>query len=1032
MLSTGFRSEIGWLNDLAKGVQVVEFSRSHVLICHGTGCVASGRDKLKEALAEELARRSLDKEIRIVDTGCFGFCRFGPNMVVYPEGTFYCQVKPEDVPELVEEHFVKGRILKRLLFHPADEKVQFDLDQIAFFKYQKRIALRNCGIIDPESIEEYIARDGYFGLGKVVTTFSPEQVIQEVKEAGLRGRGGGGFPTGLKWEFASKSPGDIKYIICNADEGDPGAFMDRSILEGDPHAVLEGMAIAGYAIGAGKGYVYIRAEYPIAVNRLRKAIADAKQLGLLGDNILGTSFSFDIDIRLGAGAFVCGEETALLASIEGRRGEPRPRPPFPAVSGLWGKPTVINNVETFANVPTIIRQGADWFKSIGTEKSKGTKVFALAGKIENNGLVEIPMGTPLGDIVFDIGGGIPNGKKFKAAQTGGPSGGCIPAEHLNVPIDYDSLTALGTIMGSGGLVIMDEDTCMVDLAKFFLEFVKDESCGKCTACRVGTTRMLEILDRITKGEGQEGDIDLLIELGETIKDSALCGLGQTAPNPVLSTIRYFRHEYEEHIKDKYCRASVCASLFNSPCQNACPAGVDVPIYVDLIRQGKYTEAYQVIKEENPLPVVCGRVCNHVCEGKCNRAKLDDPIAIRELKRFASDYVLAQGLPMETGAKVKQEAKVAVIGSGPAGLTCAYFLARKGYPVTVFEALPVAGGMLAVGIPEYRLPKDLLQKEIDSIKSLGVEIRTNCTVGKDITLEQLREEGYRAFFVAVGAHKDLQLGIPGEDLAGVMAGASFLRKVNLGERFDFSGKRVVVVGGGNVAIDAARTALRLGAEDVQLIYRRQKSDMPALPEEILEAEKEGVAIHALVNPKAILGDKGQVTGVECYRMRGGEFDRSGRRKPVPAENSEFILAADYVISAVGQTMEPSLAQAAGMEVSRAGTIVAASDGTVAGGEGLFAAGDCVTGPATVVEAIQGAKTVAGAIDRLLGGDGVVVPEREIVRKLSGELLEEERSRVASPCLEVSQRLDGFAEVELGYSEEQALQEAGRCLRCDVRQ
>ncbi|HHX51655.1 MAG TPA: NADH-quinone oxidoreductase subunit F, partial [Clostridia bacterium] len=431
----------------------MEFFRSHVLICHGTGCVASGRDQLKEALVEELAKRSLDKEIKVVDTGCFGFCRFGPNMVVYPEGTFYCQVKPEDVSELVEEHFIKGRALERLLFKAPDEEVKFDIDDIAFFKHQKRIALRNCGIIDPESIDEYIARDGYFALGKVLTTMKPEEVIEEVKKAGLRGRGGGGFPTGLKWEFASKSPGEIKYVICNADEGDPGAFMDRSILEGDPHTVLEGMAIAGYAIGASKGYVYIRAEYPIAVNRLRKAIADAKKLGLFGDNIFGTSFSFDLDIRLGAGAFVCGEETALLASIEGRRGEPRPRPPFPAVSGLWGKPTIINNVETFANVATLVREGADWFRTIGTEKSKGTKVFALAGKIENNGLVEIPMGTPLGDIVFDIGGGIPNGKKFKAAQTGGPSGGCIPAEHLNVPIDYDSLTALGTIMGSGGLVI---------------------------------------------------------------------------------------------------------------------------------------------------------------------------------------------------------------------------------------------------------------------------------------------------------------------------------------------------------------------------------------------------------------------------------------------------------------------------------------------------------------------------------------------------------------------------------------------------
>lgn len=1009
----------------------MEFFRSHVLICHGTGCIASGREKLKEALLEELARCSLDKEIKVVDTGCFGFCRFGPNMVVYPEGTFYCQVQPEDVPELVEEHFIKGRPLERLLLKAPDEEPMVDINEIAFFKHQKRIALRNCGIINPESIEEYIARDGYFALGKAVTTMTPEEVIEEVKKAGLRGRGGGGFPTGLKWEFAYRATGDMKYIICNADEGDPGAFMDRSILEGDPHSVLEGMAIAGYAVGASQGYVYIRAEYPIAVNRLRKAIADAKQMGLLGENIFGSSFSFDIDIRLGAGAFVCGEETALLASIEGRRGEPRPRPPFPAVSGLWGKPTVINNVETFANVPTLIREGAEWFSSTGTEKSKGTKVFALAGKIQNNGLVEIPMGTPLGTIIYDIGGGIPNGKKFKAAQTGGPSGGCIPAQYLNVPIDYDSLTALGTIMGSGGLVIMDEDTCMVDIAKFFLEFVKDESCGKCTACRVGTARMLEILDRITKGEGREGDIELLIELGETIKDSALCGLGQTAPNPVLSTLRYFRHEYEEHIKDKYCRASVCASLFNSPCQNACPAGVDIPIYVDLIRQKKYLEAYQTIKEENPLPIVCGRVCNHPCEGKCNRAKLDEAIAIRELKRFASDYVLQNGFPQEEISTVKQDVKVAVIGSGPAGLTCAYYLAKKGYQVTIFEALPVAGGMLAVGIPEYRLPKNILQREIEAIQSLGIEIKTNCAVGRDVTLQQLKEEGYQAFFVAVGAHQDLKLSIPGEELTGVIPGATFLRKVNLGEKIDLAGRAVVVIGGGNVAIDAARTALRLGAKEVKIIYRRQKQDMPALPEEIAEAEKEGITIHCFVSPKRITGEDGRVTGVECLRMRGGEFDRSGRRTPIPVEGSEFVLAADYVISAIGQTVEQDLATTSGIEVSKYGTIVTAPKTCLTNVEGIFAAGDCVTGPATVVEAIQGGKQASAEIDKFLGGDGIVVPPKEIARQLSGELLEQEQPRVKPATLDPDKRLGNFAEVELGYTEEQAVQEACRCLRCDYR-
>lgn len=531
-------------------------------MCSGTGCHASGSLVLKEALEAEIARVGLDKEVKVIETGCFGFCRLGPNMMVYPEGVFYCQVHEQDVPQIVEEHLLKGRVVERLLYtEPQTEKSVVDFEDIPFFQKQTRIVLEDCGVINPESIREYIARDGYFGLAKALQ-MKPEEVIDTVKKSGLRGRGGAGFPTGLKWEFAAKAEGSPKYIVCNADEGDPGAFMDRSIIEGDPHRVLEGIAIAGYAVGASQGYVYVRAEYPLAVRRLYKAIDDAHEMGLLGKNILNSGFDFDIDLRLGAGAFVCGEETALLNSMMGKRGEPRPRPPFPANEGLWGKPTVINNVETFANVPVIMRRGYEWFNSIGTEKSKGTKVFALAGKINNNGLAEVPMGTTIREIVFDIGGGLPDGKEFKAVQTGGPSGGCIPAQCLDTPVDYESLAQLGTIMGSGGFVVMDQNTCMVDLAKFFLEFVQSESCGKCAPCRIGTRRMLEILDRITKGEGKEGDIETLEELGHSIKETALCGLGQTAPNPVLSTIRFFRDEYEAHIHEKRCPAGVCQALLS--------------------------------------------------------------------------------------------------------------------------------------------------------------------------------------------------------------------------------------------------------------------------------------------------------------------------------------------------------------------------------------------------------------------------------------------------------------------------------------
>lgn len=558
--------------------------RAHVLVCGGTGCTSSGSAQIVDVLEKEIKKTGLEDEVKVVKTGCFGLCALGPVMIVYPEGAFYSMVKPEDIPEIVSEHLLKGRVVKRLLY---SETVNGDeitsLNHTPFYGKQHRVALRNCGVINPEDINEYIAYDGYQALAKVLREMTPDDVIQCIKDSGLRGRGGGGFPTGLKWTFAKNQPEGQKYVACNADEGDPGAFMDRSVLEGDPHVIIEAMAITGYAIGANQGYVYVRAEYPIAVKRLQIAIKQAREQGLLGKNILGSGFDFDMDLRLGAGAFVCGEETALMTSIEGHRGEPRVRPPFPAVKGLFGRPTVLNNVETYANIPQIILKGADWFASMGTEKSKGTKVFALGGKIHNTGLVEVPMGTTLREIVEEIGGGIPNGKKFKAAQTGGPSGGCIPAEHLDVPIDYDNLLAIGSMMGSGGLIVMDEDTCMVDIAKFFLEFTVDESCGKCTPCRIGTKRLYEMLDKITKGKATMADLDKMIDLCHYIKENSLCGLGQTAPNPVLSTLHFFKDEYIAHIKDKRCPAGVCKALLSytidpdkckgcTLCSRVCPAG----------------------------------------------------------------------------------------------------------------------------------------------------------------------------------------------------------------------------------------------------------------------------------------------------------------------------------------------------------------------------------------------------------------------------------------------------------------------------
>ena len=1008
--------------------------RSHVIVCAGAGCVSSGCRAVSDALQAELVRQGLDQEIKVVQTGCVGSCDLGPVVIVYPEGVFYQRLKAEDVPEIVESHLLKGRPAERLLYRrPSTGELLPTLDQIDFFSKQEKIVLRNCGVIDPANIEEYIARDGYQALAKVLTEMKPEQVIDEVKASGLRGRGGAGFPTGMKWDFVRKAAGSPKYVVCNADEGDPGAFMDRSVLEGDPHSVIEAMTIAGYAVGSSQGYVYVRAEYPLAVERLSHAIKQAREQGLLGKNIFGTGFDFDLDIRMGAGAFVCGEETALMASLEGRRGEPRPRPPFPAQAGLWNKPTLLNNVETYANIAPIILKGAAWYAGFGTEKSKGTKVFALAGDINNTGLVEVPMGTPLGTIIYDIGGGIRNDRKFKAAQTGGPSGGCIPKEMLNTPVDYESLKDLGAIMGSGGLIVMDEDTCMVDLARFFLDFVQDESCGKCTPCRIGTKRMLEIVTRITEGRGKEGDIELLEELGRKIAESALCGLGQTAPNPVLSTIRYFRHEYEAHIKEKRCPAVVCKSLYRAPCEHTCPAGINVPIYIGQIANGDFDGALNTIRSTMPFAAVCGRVCHHPCESKCLRGQLDEPLAVGALKRFAADYVAASNGDARSPLPAPNGHKAAVVGGGPAGLSAAWELAKRGYAVKLFEALPVLGGMLSVGIPEYRLPKKALQREIDDIIALGVDVQTGVRVGTDITFDQLMSDGYDAIFVGVGAWKSTPLGIPGEDLSGVMHAINLLRDANLalmdkGEMPKI-GKKVAVIGGGNAAIDAARTAVRMGAKEVHIVYRRTRDEMPAQPKEIAEAIQEGVQMHFLAGPKQVLG-KRRVTGLECYQMELKEFDRSGRRRPVQVEGADFTLDVDTVIAAIGQSVESSVSKSP-LTVDRWGQIEVDPRTLATNIPGVYAGGDAVLGPSTVIEAVAQGLKAARMIDQQVRG---VPAEAVVIEDERGPLTDDEdvieKARLLMPELRVCDRVSCFAEVELGYTAEAAQEEANRCLKCHL--
>jgi len=987
----------------------------------------------------DLLQRELTDKVSLRITGCHGFCEMGPFILTEPQNALYVKLKREDVPRIVDA-VLKDEYVEDLLYRdPASGKICYSQDEIPFFARQERQILSGNQEIDPIRFLQYISNGGYLSLEKVFADPNPEWVLEEVKKSGLRGRGGGGFPTGVKWEAAAKADGRSgKYVVCNADEGDPGAYMDRSILEGNPHSVIEGMIVGAYSMGATEGFIFVRSEYPLAIKHTVIALHHAREYGLLGKNILGTGFDYDISIVRSAGAFVCGEETALIRTIEGKVGEPRQRPPYPTEKGIFGKPTVINNVETWANVPLVFKLGADEYAKSGAEGNSGTKVFSLVGKVKNTGLVEVPMGASIKEIVHDIGGGAPEGGQIKAIQIGGPSGGCIPASRFDLPIDYDSLNEAGAIMGSGGLIVMDEDTCMVDVAKYFMSFLKDESCGKCYTCRKGTQRLYEILEDISKGNGTLAHLDLLQELAQVVQDTSMCGLGRSAPNPVLSTLRYFREEYIRHIEDKRCDAFVCADLVGAPCHSACPVDTEAWRYVAHIARGEYEEAYQAIREPNPFPSVCGRTCDHKCESRCKLGVTGhDPVAIRALKRFVTDSIEPSAYKPEYKDIDGERKRVAVVGSGPAGLTAAHHLSLSGHQVTVFEAEDRPGGMLVAGIPEFRLPRDILEKEIATLIDDNITLECNKALGRDFTVDSLFDDGYEAAFLALGAHKSKLLRIDGEDSEGVFPSIEFLKSWNLRGESQAKG-HVGVIGGGNSAIDAARVAVRQeGVETVTIYYRRTRREMPAFEAEIEEALEEGIELKVLVTPVQIEANNGRIEAITFLENDLGDPDGSGRRRPIPRDGSEFSVKLDTLVVAISEEMEPfgkSQEECGGVEVAKWGAIVTDEKTQMTRREGVFAAGDAVTGPNTVIDAIAAGKKVAGAIERYLNGEPLTIPATPCLPSRYVEPVEQAEvqtpPRVGLPRVAMNKRRTSFAEVEGGMTEADAVREAGRCLRCDL--
>ncbi len=1021
-----------------------------ISVGYGTCGIGNGADRIYARFAADIARRKAD--IRLKKTGCFGFCAREPLVTVHRPGA------PALVLGDLQEKEIGGIVSALLSDKPSPlarralckieewdfrtARVEYGKgypsvprwNEIPFFKGQEKIVLRDSGLIDPEDIEEYIAVGGYSALARALGDMTPKGIIQEIKNSGLRGRGGAGFPTGKKWELMARAAGDIKYMICNADEGDPGAYMNRNEIESDPHMLIEGMAIGAYAMNVRQGFMYVRAEYPLAVERLEKALTQARARGLLGAGILGTSFDFDIQIVQGAGAFVCGEETALIASAEGRAGRPVPRPPFPSERGYLGKPTTINNVETLCNVPVIIAKGASWFAGTGTEKSPGTKVFSLVGKVRNTGLVELPLGTPLENIIYHMGGGAGKKKRIRAVQTGGPSGGCIPAELFGTPVDYESLASLGAIMGSGGMVVLDQDNCMVDTARYFVEFTASESCGKCTPCREGLSQSLAILSRFCRGEGAETDLDTLQGLAEVVQDSSLCALGQTSSNPVLTTLKYFREDYLKHIHEHRCEAGVCESLFLALCENSCPLHMNIPGYLQLLKEDRIEDAFELSLRDNPLPGAVGRICHFHCQMRCRRDTIDEPVNQGEIHRYLADTMYKMGTEKHIYDKLIREKlpktgkKIAVVGAGPAGLTAAFYLVRLGHEVTIFDEHPKAGGIMRYGIPDYRLPKDVLEKEVSFIRRLGVRFQMNTRVGKDITLAEL-EGGHDAVFVAVGAQKDIDLDLPGKDLPGVYPGYELLERFAAGKTREI-GKKVVIIGGGNVAIDAARTCLRLGSE-VTIVYRRERDDLPANPVELEGAEEEGVTFLYLAGPKRVVGDASGVVGLEVVKMVLGDVDVTGRRRPVSTGKTR-IIPCDTVIVAAGERVDSDYLKAYGIKTNKDGTIRANRISLNAGPAKFYAGGDAVTGPATAAEAMGLAKQAAESIDTRLMGEKRF--HRLFIRFAYKDDVpfEPAASEMNAPkMVAVRDRVGNFQEICLGYTGEQARREAERCLRCDVK-
>ena len=1031
-------------NGLAKLVPPVP----RIAVGMGTCGRGNGAEGLYHAFVEEIDRSGTN--FYLTSVGCFGPCCHEPLVNVrIPGGPLLIlhRVQANDAKRILHDltagNFDPGLVYCKIEgWDHITGSIRYghgfpdvpSWNDVSFFKGQKKIVLRNCGLINPDDIEEYIAVGGYQALYKTLIDDKPELVIEQIKAAKLRSRGGAGFLTGNKWEFLRKAVSDEKFIICNADEGDPGAYMNRNEIESDPHALLEGMIIGGYVMGATQGIIYVRAEYPLAVHRLNRALEQAREYGLLGNNILGRGFNFDIDLVEGAGAFVCGEETALIASLEGEAGRPRPRPPFPAQRGLWSKPSNINNVETWYNIAPIITKGPAWFTETGSAKSSGTKVFSLVGKVHNSGLVEMPMGTPIKTFIYDIGGGGVEGRAIKSVQTGGPSGGCIPSEMFDTPVDYESLAQLGAIMGSGGMVVMDEDNCMVDVARYFVEFTNSESCGKCIPCRVGLNKCLRILNRVTEGAGRMDHLELLDELSRYIRDCSLCGLGQTAPNPVLTTMRHFRQEFEDHIVSHRCIAGVCTELALSPCENSCPLHMNIPRFLQLYKEGQLEEAFESIIMDNPLPCSTGRVCQHPCDERCRRQATDDAVNMREVHRFIADYILLGDNFDEAVRRVlahklePTERKIAVAGAGPAGLTAAFYLALLGHDVSVYDSLSEAGGMLRFALPEYRLPKPVLHREIELIERLGVKFIFNTRIGFDISLNELDEQ-FDAVCLAIGTWKESWVYLPGTELKGVFPALPFLESVAKGDSVPL-GRKVVVIGGGNAAIDSARTALRMGSS-VTVVYRRERKDMPAIEEETAACEEEGAKIVFLSAPHRIIGDtKGNVRALEVVKTRLGEYDRSGRRKPILTDEVQRF-ECDSVILAVGETVDLDFAKASGLEIKESGTVEVNHFSLETSRPRFFAGGDLVTGASNVSNAMAYGKQAAKSIDEQLMD---TKRWEQLFRPMQYEQMPpkqpSESRRHHSRVLPASERSTTFDEAVVGLSAEDAHDECCRCLRCDA--